>query len=156
MLGVLDQPKTLGLDPASPRPFRVRQRLQANADSFRLEIEPEGVATSCAFAAGQLVQPVLPFSCRSVSRSLPLLGAPPNRWLLAGVAAMIVTQAVFSCMPFMNVAFHSPPLDAAAWLRMIGVALAASVIVGFERRVRTQAEKSQTPDAHARALPQLR
>ena len=61
MLGVLDQPKTLGLDPASPRPFRVRQRLQANADSFRLEIEPEGVATSCAFAAGQLVQPVLPF-----------------------------------------------------------------------------------------------
>jgi hypothetical protein len=52
MLGVLDQPKTLGLDPASPRPFRVRQRLQANADSFRLEIEPEGVATSCAFAAG--------------------------------------------------------------------------------------------------------
>ena len=41
------------------------------------------------------------------------------------------------------------------WLRVIGVALAASVIVGFERRVRTQAEKSQT-DAHASALPQLR
>ena len=96
------------------------------------------------------------FSCRSVSRSLSLLSAPPNRWLLAGVATMIVSQAAFSCMPFMNVAFHSPPLDAAAWLRVIGVALAASVIVGFERRVRTQAEKSQTPDAHARALPQLR
>ena len=77
-------------------------------------------------------------------------------WLLAGVAAMIVTQAAFSCMPFMNVAFHSPPPDAPAWRRVIAVALAASVIVGFERRVRTQAEKSQTPDAHARALPQLR
>jgi hypothetical protein len=75
MLGVLDQPKTLGLDLASLRPFRVRQRLEANADSFGLEIEPEDVA---------------------------------------------------------------------------------SVIVGFERRVRTQAEKSQTPDARARALPQLR
>ena len=155
MLGVLDQPKTLGLDPASPRPFRVRQRLEANADSFRLEIEPEGVATSCAFAAGQFSLFYL-FSCRSVSRSLSPLGAPLNRWLLAGVATMIVSQAAFSCMPFMNVAFHSPPLDAAAWLRVIGVALAASVIVGFERRVRTQAEKSQTPDAHARALPQLR
>ena len=113
MLGVLDQPKTLGLDPASPRPFRVWQRPEANADSFRLEIEPEGVATSCAFAAGQLAQPVLPFSRRSVSRSLSLLGTPPNRWLLAGVAAMIVTQAAFSCVPFMNVAFHSLPLDAA-------------------------------------------
>lgn len=79
-----------------------------------------------------------------------------NCWLLAGVATMIVSQAAFSCMPFMNVAFHSPPLDAAAWLRVIGVALAVLVIVGFERRVRTQAEKSQTPDAHARALPQLR
>jgi hypothetical protein len=31
-----------------------------------------------------------------------------------------------------------------------------SVILDFERRVRTQAEKSQTPDTHARALPQLR
>ena len=156
MLGVLDQPKTLGLDPASPRPFRVRQRLEANADSFRLEIEPEGVATSCAFAAGQWCSLFYLFSGRSVSRSLSSLGAPLNRGLLAGVATMIVSQAAFSCMPFMNVAFHSPPLDAAAWLRVIGVALAASVIVGFERRVRTQAEKSQTPDAHARALPQLR
>ena len=145
--------KTLGLDPASPRPFRVRQRLEANADSFRLEIEPEGVATSCAFAAGQWCSLFYLFSGRSVSRPLSSLGAPLNRWLLAGVVTMIVSQAAFSCMPFMNVAFHSPPLDAAAWLRVIGVALAASVIVDFERRVRTQAEKSQTPDAHARALP---
>jgi hypothetical protein len=62
---------------------------------------------------------------------------------------MIVSQAAVSSIPCMNVAFHSPPLDVAAWLRVIGVALAGSVIVGFERRVRTQAEKSQTPDAHA-------
>jgi hypothetical protein len=108
MLGVLDQPKTLGLDPASPRPFRVRQRLEANADSFRLEIEPEGVATSCVFAAGQWCSLFYLFSGRSVSRSLSSLGAPLNRWLLAGVATMIVSQAAFSCMPFMNVAFHSP------------------------------------------------
>ncbi len=108
MLGVLDQPKTLGLDPASQRPFRVRQRLEANADSFRLEIEPEGVATSCAFAAGQWCSLFYLFSGRSVSRSLSSLGAPLNCWLLAGVATMIVSQAAFSCMPFMNVAFHSP------------------------------------------------
>jgi len=156
MLGVLDQPKTLGMDPASPRPFRVRQRLEANADSFRLEIEPEGVATSCAFAAGQWCSLFYPFGDRSASRSLSSLGAPLNRWLLAGVATMIVSQAAFSCMPFMNVAFHSPPTRCSSVAAVIGAALAASVIVGFERRVRTQAEKSQTPDAHARALPQLR
>ena len=61
---------------------------------------------------------------------------------------MIVTQAAFSCVPFMNVAFHSPTRCRSV-AAGIGVALAASVIVGFERRVRTQAEKSQTPDAHA-------
>jgi hypothetical protein len=109
MLGVLDQPKTLGLDPASPRPFRVRQRLEANADSFRLEIEPKGVATSCAFAAGQWCSLFYLFSGRSVSRSLSSLGTPLNRWLVAGVVTMIVSPAAFGCMPFMNVAFHSPP-----------------------------------------------
>jgi hypothetical protein len=92
MLGVLDQPKTLGLDPASPRPFRVRQRLEANADSFRLEIEPEGAATSCAFGAGERCSLFYLFSGHSVSRSLSSLGAPLNRWLLAGVATMIVSQ----------------------------------------------------------------
>ena len=79
------------------------------------------------------------------------LGLKRDARPLAGVAAMVVTQAAFGCIPFMNVAFHCPHANAAAWLRVIGVALTTSVIVGFERRVHTQAEKSQTPDAHARA-----
>lgn len=156
MLGVLDQPKTLGLDPASPRPFRVRQRLEANADSFRLEIEPEGVATSCAFAAGQwcslfylfsgpLGQPFLIVTWRTVE-SLAASWCRHDDRLAGGLQLHAIYER----------GLPLPPLDAAAWLRVIGVALAASVIVGFERRVRTQAEKSQTPDAHARALPQLR
>lgn len=153
MLGVLDQPKTLGLDPASQRPFRVRQRLEANADSFRLEIEPEGVATSCAFAAGQWCSLFYLFSGRSVSRSLSSLvellaasGCRHDDRLAGGLQLHAIYER----------GLPLPPLDAAAWLRVIGVALAVLVIVGFERRVRTQAEKSQTPDAHARALPQLR
>jgi hypothetical protein len=156
MLGVLDQPKTPGLDPASPRPFRVRQRLEAHADSFRLEIEPESVATSCAFAAGQWCSLFYLFSCRSVSRSLLSLGAPSNRWLLARVGRDDRHAGGLQLRAIYERGLPLPPLDGAAWLRGIGVALAASVIVGFERRVRTQAEKSQTPDAPARALPQLR
>jgi hypothetical protein len=68
MLGVLDQPKTLGLDPASPRlPFMFAQRLEANADSFRLEIEREGRYFVC-LCGREVVQPVLPFqfAARSV------------------------------------------------------------------------------------------
>src|SRR4029077_9540027 len=109
MLGVLDQPKTLGLDPASPRPFRVRQRLEANPTALGWKLNPKASLLRVPLRPGSWCSLFYLFSCRSVSRSLPLLGAPPNRWLLAGVAAMIVTQAVFSCMPFMNVAFHSPP-----------------------------------------------
>jgi magnesium-transporting ATPase (P-type) len=108
MLGVLDQAKTLGLDPASPLHFAFGNNLRQMPIAL-LEIEPEGVATSCAFAAGQWCSLFYLFSCRSVSRSLSPLGAPSNRWLLAGVAAMIVTPAAFSCIRFMNVAFHSPP-----------------------------------------------
>lgn len=109
MLGVLDQPKTLGRESKDSAAIsRSADDLRRNADSFTLEIEPEGVATSCAFAAGKWWNLFHLFSCRSVSRSLSLLAATVEPWLLAGVAAMIVTQAAFSCMPFMNVAFHSP------------------------------------------------
>ena len=71
------------------------------------------------------------FNCRSLTRSSWSLGALSNLWLLGGVAAMIAAQMAFIYLPFMNEAFHSAPLDPAAWLRVIGVALAASLIVGF-------------------------
>jgi magnesium-transporting ATPase (P-type) len=95
------------------------------------------------------------FNCRSISHSSWSLGVVSNPWLLVGVAAMIAAQVAFTYAPFMNVAFHSAPLDAAAWPRVIAVALAASLIVGFEKWVRTQAGKSRAPDAHAGPVPQL-
>jgi cation-transporting ATPase F len=78
------------------------------------------------------------FNCRSLIRSSWSLGAFSNRWLLAGVAAMIVAQMAFTYVPFMNEAFHSAPLDSAAWLRVLAVALVASLIVGFEKWVRAR------------------
>ena len=69
------------------------------------------------------------FNCRSLTRSSWSLGAFSNLWLLVGVAAMIAAQMAFTYVPFMNEAFHSAPLDAAAWLRVSAVALAASLIV---------------------------
>ena len=67
---------------------------------------------------------------------------------------MIVAQMTFTYVPFMNEAFHSAPLDAAAWLRVIAVALVASLIVGFEKRVRGQDEKKHAAGPNTRPLPQ--
>ena len=58
---------------------------------------------------------------------------------------MIAAQMTFTYVPVMNEAFHSAPLDAAAWLRVIAVALVASPIVGFEKWVRGQDEKKTPP-----------
>jgi cation-transporting P-type ATPase F len=85
------------------------------------------------------------FNCRSLTRSSWSLGAFSNRWLLAGVAAMIAAQMTFTYVSFMNEAFHSAPLDAAAWLRVSAVALVASLIVGFEKWVRGQDKKTTRP-----------
>ena len=67
---------------------------------------------------------------------------------------MIVAQMTFTYVPFMNEAFHSAPLDAAAWLRVIAVALVASLIVGFEKWVRGQDEKKHAAGPNTRPLPQ--
>lgn len=83
---------------------------------------------------------LLQFNCRSLIRSARSPGFFSNRWLLAGIAAMVAAQMAFTYLPFMNPAFHSGPLDAAAWLRILAVALAASLIVAFEKWVRARVE----------------
>jgi NAD(P)H-flavin reductase len=50
---LLDQPNMLGINPMIPQPFRVRRRLQENADTFTLEIEPAGMVHPFAFSPGQ-------------------------------------------------------------------------------------------------------
>jgi magnesium-transporting ATPase (P-type) len=69
-----------------------------------------------------------------------------NRWLLAGVAAMMAAQLAFTYVPFMNAAFHSSPLDADSWLRLIAVAFGVSMIVAFEKRLRVRAEADRGSD----------
>jgi acetyltransferase len=54
---------------------------------------------------------------------------------------MIAAQMAFAQVAFMNEAFHSAP-SAAVWLRVSAVALTASLIVGFEKWVRGQDEKT--------------
>jgi magnesium-transporting ATPase (P-type) len=59
------------------------------------------------------------------------------------VLPILPVQLLWINMPFMNMAFHTGPLDVDAWLRILAVALAASTIVAFEKWLRARVEPHQ-------------
>ncbi len=73
------------------------------------------------------------FNCRSLSRSMFVLGLWSNRWLLAGVTGMILLQLAFTYTPAMNVAFHGAPIGLDAWVRIIALAATIYAVVGMEK-----------------------
>ncbi|MCI0744059.1 MAG: HAD-IC family P-type ATPase [Verrucomicrobia subdivision 3 bacterium] len=86
-------------------------------------------------------------NCRSLTRSMFAVGVFSNRWLLAGVAAMLAGQLLFTYSPVMNRLFGSAPLGIESWLRVLAIAIATYAIVGFEKWVRfhqSNASKNRT------------
>ena len=75
-------------------------------------------------------------NCRSLDRSMFQVGVFRNRWLVAGVLAMVGLQLVFTYAPFMNALFRSAAIDGAAWLRIAAVALAGYGVVEAEKWIR--------------------
>lgn len=75
-------------------------------------------------------------NCRSLTRSMISVGVFSNRWALAGIAGMIGAQLLFTYAPVMNRLFHTAPISAEAWGRILFVSLAAWAAVGFEKWVR--------------------
>jgi Ca2+-transporting ATPase len=80
-------------------------------------------------------------NCRSLTCSVQSLGWFSNKWLLAGIAAMVLAQVAFTHLSIMNKLFQTAPLGAAEWLRVVGVGLAAFWIVGFEKWIRFRVNK---------------
>ncbi len=80
-----------------------------------------------------LVETFYLFNCRSLTRSLFSLGLFTNPWVLAGAAAMIAVQLLFTYAPFMNRLFHSAPISAGAWLRIIAVGLVVFVVIELKK-----------------------
>ena len=76
------------------------------------------------------------FNCRSLTRSMFAVGLFSNRWLLVGVAIMIVLQLAFTYAPLMNTIFHSAPIDPVWWLSIFGVGVAIYLIVEAEKWLR--------------------
>jgi hypothetical protein len=64
------------------------------------------------------------------------VGVWSNLAVFAGIAAMLGAQLLFTHTSLMNRLFHTAPLDAASWLYVFCVGLAAWCIVEFEKWVR--------------------
>jgi Ca2+-transporting ATPase len=81
------------------------------------------------------------FNCRSMNQSFWKLGFFSNRWLLAGVATMIVLQLVFTYTPLFNRIFDSHPMGLMEWTMVIGNSLLILTVVGFEKYLRNRSIK---------------
>ncbi len=75
-------------------------------------------------------------NCRSLERSMFRIGAFTNPWVSAGIVTTIVLQALFTYAPQMHTLFHSAPIDAGAWARIVSVGLLVWAVVGTEKWLR--------------------
>ncbi len=75
-------------------------------------------------------------NCRSLRHSVLSLGFFTNPRMLHGIALTGFLQLVFTYAPVMNRLLHTAPIDATAWLRILGVAVAALVVVELEKKIR--------------------
>ena len=82
------------------------------------------------------VQAFYLFSCRSLTHSAWRLGLFSNRWILVGVTVQAIGQIAITYLPVMNTIFDTAPLDGDVWLRILLVAVAASLVVAVDKRLR--------------------
>ena len=81
------------------------------------------------------------FNCRSLSHSFLSTGIFTNLPAIYGAAGMVALQLLFTYAPFMNKLFHTAPISASAWLRVVAVALVAFVVVEIEKAIRARVAK---------------
>jgi calcium-translocating P-type ATPase len=104
-----------------------------------------------------LFQVLYLLECRSLRHSILAVGPWSNRWVLAGIAAVLALQAAFVYAPPLQDVFGSDPLTAGDWL--LGTVAAATVlpVVSAEkwwrRQVRTPRRSRSTQPAAANTGP---
>ncbi|WP_280475218.1 HAD-IC family P-type ATPase [Nocardia asiatica] len=76
------------------------------------------------------------FSCRSLTRSAWRIGLLSNRWIIAGVTVQALGQLAITYLPAMNTIFATAPITGQAWLRILALAVTASLIVAIDKRLR--------------------
>jgi magnesium-transporting ATPase (P-type) len=86
----------------------------------------------CAFV---MIEVFCLFSSRSHRRAIWQMSPFSNRWLIAGVTAMLALQLLFAYAQAMNAVFHSVPIRLRSWAAVIAVALAAMAAVEVEKGI---------------------
>ena len=76
------------------------------------------------------------FAVRTEHASLWSVGVFSNRWVYVGIGAQVAGQLVLTYVSVMNRLFLTAPIAAGAWLRILLLGLAASVVVAIDKRVR--------------------
>jgi cation-transporting P-type ATPase F len=76
------------------------------------------------------------FSCRSLSHSAWRIGLFSNRWIVVGVVVQAIGQLAITYLPAMNTVFHTAPIAGDAWLRILAIAVAVSLVVALDKRWR--------------------
>lgn len=76
------------------------------------------------------------FSCRSLTRSIWRIGFFSNRWIIVGVLVQAAGQLAITYAPAMNGLFHTAPITAGAWPRILGIAVLASAVAGAGKLLR--------------------
>jgi cation-transporting ATPase F len=83
-----------------------------------------------------VVKPAYLVNSRSPTKSVLQIGPFSNPPLFAGMATMVALQMVFTYTPFFHLTFSSAPIDLAAWLRIISVAVVVSLAVAVAKVLR--------------------
>ncbi|GAB2748933.1 cation-transporting P-type ATPase [Nocardioides pakistanensis] len=73
------------------------------------------------------------FSCRSLTHPVWQIGFWTNKWLMVGVTVQALGQLAITYLPVMNRIFGTAPIGWAAWLRILLVAVVASVVVAVDK-----------------------
>jgi len=107
---------------------------------FFYEMNMAGETTAAARAAVinviVVVEIAYLFNCRSLNHSFFSTGFFSNRWAIAGSLAMLAAQLLLTYTPVMNGLFHTAPIGAESWLRIVAVAAVAFVVVEIEKWLR--------------------
>ncbi|WP_416063371.1 cation-transporting P-type ATPase [Rhodococcus indonesiensis] len=84
------------------------------------------------------------FSCRSLTSSVWRIGFFGNRWILVGVFVQTLAQLAITYVPAMNTLFQTAPIDAGAWLRIVGLATLAVLVVAVDKSLRARTARGTT------------
>jgi len=96
----------------------------------------EATARSAAVSFIVVGQLFCLFPTRALLRPAWAVPLFSNMWLWAGIAATLATQYAFAHAPIFNRLFHSAPLDASAWGRVLLASAGVLVVVEGEKAIR--------------------